>query len=202
MSSTEDDVMEQDTTVSFRPLERADLPLLARWQSNPHVAEWWRAPADLASITRKYSPRLDGLDPTEVFVIEAGGQPVGVIQRYLLADNPDWAATIRVADGAGIDYYIGEQSFTGRGIGSRVIGDFAEDTFARYPSAPTIAAAPQQDNVASWRALEKAGFERLWAGQLNSDDPSDAGPAYVYVLARLSRRRRAHGRAVTPGGAR
>ncbi|HWB36124.1 MAG TPA: hypothetical protein VHA75_08875 [Rugosimonospora sp.] len=45
-------------------------------------------------------------------------------------------------------------------------------------------AAPQLANVASWRALERAGFSRLWAGQLDSDDPADAGPAYVYAVDR------------------
>ena len=32
--------------------------------------------------------------------------------------------------------------------------------------------------------LEKAGFRRVWAGELDSPDPSDDGPEYAYVLAR------------------
>jgi aminoglycoside 6'-N-acetyltransferase len=47
-----------------------------------------------------------------------------------------------------------------------------------------ISFRPQQENVASWRALEKAGFERIFAGPLESDDPSDSGPAFVYALRR------------------
>jgi aminoglycoside 6'-N-acetyltransferase len=171
--------------VTFRPLARADLPRVAAWQARPHVARWWRDPPNLASIIREYEPVLDGRDPTEAFVVELDGEPVGFIQRYLLADNPDWAAAIGIEDdGAGIDYYIGEESLIGRGLGSRVIAEFAEDMFVRYPSITIVVAAPQQDNVASWRALEKAGFERLGGGQLRSDDPSDAGPAYVYGLRR------------------
>jgi len=57
--------------------DRSDLhpphPLLARWQTRPHVARWWRDPCDLASITAEYLPCIDGRDPTEIFVIELDG---------------------------------------------------------------------------------------------------------------------------------
>jgi aminoglycoside 6'-N-acetyltransferase len=174
---------------AFRPLQFVDLHLVARWQSRPHVARWWREPADIASVTTRYSPTIDGRDPTEVFIVELGGEAIGLIQRYLLADNPDWAAAIGIDDGAGIDYLLGERSTVGKGLGTRIIARFAEDTFIRYPALPLIVAAPQQDNVASWRALEKAGFHRAAAKQLESDDPSDSGPAYVYVLRRPGRDR-------------
>ena len=178
------------TEMAFRRLQFVDVPRLADWQGRPHVARWWREPADIASITSKYAPVLEGRDPTEVFVIEFEGEPVGLIQRYLLADNPEWVAALGIEgieDGAGIDYYVGEQRMLGRGFGNRAIAQFAGDTFVRYPAAAMVVAAPQQDNVASWRALEKAGFEWLAAKLLNSDDPSDAGPAYVYGLRRARR---------------
>jgi aminoglycoside 6'-N-acetyltransferase len=168
----------------FRPLRSVDLPLVAHWQGRLHVARWWKEPADLASVTSRYLPTIDGRDPTEAFIIEFGGEPIGLIQRYLLADNPDWAGAMGIDDGIGIDYFIGEQPMTGKGIGTRIIARFAEDTFVRFPAVPLVVAAPQQDNVASWRALEKAGFRRVAAKQLESDDPSDAGPAYIYVLRR------------------
>src|SRR5436309_11051192 len=44
--------------------------------------------------------------------------------------------------------------------------------------------SPQADNYASRRALEKAGFTLLEERQLDSDDPSDAGPSAIYTLAR------------------
>ena len=33
-------------------------------------------------------------------------------------------------------------------------------------------------------ALERLGFERVWEGDLEAEDPADAGPAVVYVLSR------------------
>jgi aminoglycoside 6'-N-acetyltransferase len=47
-----------------------------------------------------------------------------------------------------------------------------------------IVAAPQADNRASHRALEKAGFPLADERQLDSDDPSDAGPSAIYTLTR------------------
>jgi aminoglycoside 6'-N-acetyltransferase len=175
--------------VVLRPLARDDLPLISRWLAEPHVARWWRDAGGPSAVEAEYLPCITGDDPTEVFAIEIGGRPVGLIQRYLISDNPDWARAMAatplpVGGAVGIDYLIGDPDLVGRGLGSTVIRTFTELTFLRYPEAGVVSAAVQQDNPASWRALERAGFARLWAGQLDSDDPSDAGPAYVYARTR------------------
>ena len=170
--------------ITFRPLEMDDLGLLARWQSAPHVARWWQEPADIESLTTKYSPRVLAEERTEVFLILVDGSPAGLIQRYRHRDHPDWDRAVGIPDAVGIDYYLGEGALVGRGIGSAAIAAFARAALADYPDIQCVVAAPQQENVASWRALEKAGFSRVWAGMLDSDDPSDAGPAYVYRLDR------------------
>ncbi|MFC0526646.1 hypothetical protein [Phytohabitans kaempferiae] len=41
-------------------------------------------------------------------------------------------------------------------------------------------------NVASWRALEKAGFTRIGAGPIEPDNPADDPSHYVYRLDRLA----------------
>ncbi len=119
-----------------------------------------------------------------MFVIEAGGTPAGLIQCYRLADYPDWEMTMNVPNAAGIDYLIGDERLTGSGLGSRAIRAFTDLVFERYPEVDAVVAAPQQENVASWKALENAGYERHWAGKLDSDDPSDAGLSLVYVRRR------------------
>jgi aminoglycoside 6'-N-acetyltransferase len=176
------------TVVEFRPLRRDDLPQLAAWFAQPHVRQWWPAePLDVAGVEAAYGPCIDGDDPTELFVISADQQPVGMIQRYLLADEPQWREALRgiadVAGAAGIDYLIGQPSAIGRGVGTAVIAAFVDLVFGWQPVA-SIVVTVQQANPASWRVLEKAGFQRVWAGELDSPDPSDAGPEYAYVLAR------------------
>ncbi|HEV2377078.1 MAG TPA: GNAT family N-acetyltransferase [Streptosporangiaceae bacterium] len=172
--------------VSFRPLCADDLPALAGWLAQPHVATWWCEPSGLSSVTERYLPCLDGRDPTELFVIEVEGVAAGFIQRYLYADELDSLEALRatgtpgVDSAAGIDYLIGHPNLTGRGIGPVAISGFTRLAFARYPEASAVIVGVSQANTASWRALEKAGFTRCWAGELASDDPSDEGSQYLY----------------------
>ncbi|GIH18241.1 GNAT family N-acetyltransferase [Rugosimonospora africana] len=175
--------------VSLRPITRDDLPRIAGWLTEPHVAAWWQTSSDLTDVEAEYLPCITGDDPTEVFAIEIEGRPIGLIQRYLIGDDAGWAramaaAGVRADRSAGIDYFVGDPALVGKGIGSAVIASFTDQTFSRYPTADAVAVAVQQANRASWRALERAGYVRLWAGQLDSDDPSDAGPAYVYAKSR------------------
>ncbi len=175
--------------LAMRPLVREDLDRLCRWLAEPYVAKWWRDPSDLASVEAAYLPCIDGSDPTEVFVIEAAGRPAGLIERYLVADDPAWDHAIRATRAvegcaAGIDYLIGDPALTGRGYGTAAISLFTDLTFRRYPQAGSVVAVPQQANIASCRALERAGYTRWWAGRLESDDPSDTGPAALYGIHR------------------
>ncbi|MGD0703493.1 MAG: GNAT family N-acetyltransferase [Trebonia sp.] len=172
--------------VTFRPCTPDDLPLLARWMAQPHVARYWREDAELAAVEERYLPCLDGRDPTELFALEADGAPVGLFQRYLVADNEEWATTLRgtgqpdTDTAIGIDYLIGEQPLTGRGLGTFAITAFTQLALERYPAANLLLVDVAQGNIASWRALEKTGYVRCWAGELVSDDPSDEGPMYLY----------------------
>jgi aminoglycoside 6'-N-acetyltransferase len=176
-------------TIGFRPLIRADFPALSGWLAEPDVLRWWPEPDnDLASLEAEYGEDIDGDGTTDVFVILVDDEPAGLIQRYATADEPSWAAVLTAAvprlrsvPTAGIDYLLGPARFRGRGIGSRAIEVFTARLFHDLPSVDAVVVAVQQENVLSWRALERAAYERLWAGQLDSDDPSDAGPAYLMI---------------------
>jgi aminoglycoside 6'-N-acetyltransferase len=167
-----------------------DLALLAEWIAKPHVVQWWRAPVDLEGIRSEYVAIIERTDPTEAFIVEADGYPIGMIQRYHLRDYPEWMRVVTVGatgdDLIGIDYLIGSEAHLGQGIGTEMISEFVAQTLEHHPEVTSIVVAVSQDNRRSWRALEKAGFERTWAGTLESDDPSDLGPSYVYLLNRSS----------------
>jgi aminoglycoside 6'-N-acetyltransferase len=181
--------------IAFRPLERSDLPLLADWLGRLHVAQWWRGASDLAAVEAEYGPMIDGSDPTEGFIAVGEGLPFAFLQRYRLDDNPAWQRAIvaalaeagveAVGPSAGIDYFIGDETMIGRGLGRRMIAHFVDLPWDRHPDISTVVVAVDQGNVASWRALEGAGFLRAWAGEvLDSDDPSDEGPSYLYLRHR------------------
>jgi aminoglycoside 6'-N-acetyltransferase len=170
--------------IRFRPLERNDFELLASWIAAPHVAPWWREDSSPEAVEAAYGPAVDGADPTEMFIIEIDGSPAGFAQRYLVADYPEWEEAVDIARAAGIDYLIGVPELTGAGVGPAVVEQFTRETLARYGDADCVAVAVQQANRRSWRALEKAGFVRVYAGTIRSDDPTDEGPSYIYERRR------------------
>lgn len=176
-------------TIEFRPLGETDLPGLAGWLNEDHVREWWRDGSDLEQLRTKYLPRIHREEPTEVFVITDDQDDIGIIQRYRLADYPDWDGTVAgtglaFADAAGIDYLIGDVSRTGGGLGTRAIEKFTAQLLSDWPDIGQVVVTPQQANRASCRALEKAGYTLRWTGRLDSDDPADAGTTALYVRNR------------------
>ena len=179
-----------DAPVGFRPLTRADFPLLASWFGAPHVEPWWQEPWGTDDLEARYGPGLDGTDPTEARIVTLGSQPIGLVIRYRIADNHDWRTTLEPTgaplDAYGIDYLIGEPEHIDRGVGTRMIMSFITDCWDRYPDCPACVVGVHEHNRRSWRALERAGFTRVWSGALVSEDPGDAGPQVVYVLRRPS----------------
>ncbi|MGY1770042.1 GNAT family N-acetyltransferase [Blastococcus sp. SYSU D00813] len=175
--------------VTFRPLERADLPLLSRWLAEPLVARWWAHDPSPEAVEADLGPVLDGRDPTEVQLALAEGRPFGLLQRYTFADNPEYVAELEpvypVPDGAlGIDYLIGEPALRGRGAGAAMIAAFVAEGWARYPAARDVVVPVAAGNVASWRALERAGFVRVAEGPLTPDNPVDPPDHVVYRAGR------------------
>jgi RimJ/RimL family protein N-acetyltransferase len=105
------------------------------------------------------------------------------LQCYLARDNPDetedwWEFDIdRTA--AGIDYLLASPQERGRGMGSSMIRAFALDVVLElHPEWTQVCAGPFVANVASCRALAKAGFR--FVGMIDDDD----GPCQLMALDR------------------
>jgi aminoglycoside 6'-N-acetyltransferase len=85
-----------------------------------------------------------------------------------------------------IDYLIADPGLRGRGLGTRLITMAVARTWADHPAASAVLVAVVAGNVASWRALEKAGLERVAEGDLTPDNPVDPPLHYVYRADRPS----------------
>jgi len=157
--------MSQREPVSFRRLTDADLPTLHRWLNEPGVVRWWEGDdVSWDAVVRDYGSAAT--DPTEFYIASRAGRDVGWIQCYATADFAGerevqaWYAAGVSATAAGIDYLIGEPEDRGRGLGSSMIAAFVDEiVFARHPDWTEVCASPGEANVASWRALARAGFE-------------------------------------------
>jgi len=177
------------TAFSFRHLTRADFALLGSWLAQPHVARWWNHESSPQAIEADFGAVVDGLDPADVFIVSHGPQPIGLLQRYTFADNPgyiaDLAGLIAAPSAAlSIDYLIGEPALLGRGFGSAMIRAAIESIWRDHPNAPSIIVPVSSANIASCRALERAGFTLAATGWLAPDNPIDDGDHRVYRIER------------------
>ncbi|GGC37533.1 hypothetical protein GCM10010974_19940 [Brevibacterium sediminis] len=171
--------------MEFRRTTRADFPLLARWLGSPRVARFWNHETTPEAIERDFGGSIDGIEPSFDFIVEDAGVPVGFIQRSAIWDYADEqreliALAEAPPDALTIDYFIGEVTATGKGIGTRMIREFTELCFADCPAASAIIVPVIAGNPASWRALEAAGYERFAAGHIQPDNPIDDGWHVIY----------------------
>ncbi len=156
-----------------------------RWLNEPGVVRWWEGDdVSWDAVVEDYGERTDEIDDhLEHWLAVVDGEPIGWIQSCTLADEPEWFrlwAPFGVDDTIiGIDYLIGNPQARGRGLGSTLIADFVDQVvFARHPQCRQVGADPLAGNVASWRALEKAGFRLVGT----FDDP--LGTCRLMVLDR------------------
>lgn len=162
--------------------------MLSAWLARPHVRRWWHHEPSAEAVERDFGPGVDGIDPTEYLLVLEGERPIGMLQRYRIGDDDDALDTLArtglitgpVADVMGIDYLIGEEGCIGRGLGTEMIRLAVADTWRGFPAAAAIIVDVDQGNRRSWRALERAGFRRVWSGELPSEHTRDDSPVFLY----------------------
>jgi aminoglycoside 6'-N-acetyltransferase len=138
---------------NFRPMSAADLPLIRRWLTQPHVRQWWGDPEGQYTLV---SGDLD--EPAmDQYIVSLSGSPFAYLQCYdLTAWNSGFGQQPRGT--CGIDLFIGEPDMIERGHGSALIRTFV-DTRLRLGAARMVT-DPDPANVRAVRAYEKAGFEK------------------------------------------
>lgn len=179
----------REGALTWRPLTSADLPLLVEWLAEPRVARWWNHEPTAEAVERDFGASVRGEEPGEDLVVSLDGCPIGLLQRSVIREYPEhlaeFAAIVEVPEGAvELDYLIADPALRGRGLGARMIAAAVQDTWSAHPAAPAVLVAVVAANVASWRALEKAGLRRIAEGAMSPDNPIDDPLHYVYRVDR------------------
>ncbi|MEU8799639.1 GNAT family N-acetyltransferase [Spirillospora sp. NPDC048819] len=179
--------------IAWRRVTEDDFPLLGQWLRQPYVARWWNHDSSPEGVARDFGPAARREEPSEDWLALLDGRPFGLVQRCRLADYPEYldelTPVMTVPDGAvSIDYLIGEPDLVGRGLGTRMIQAMIERTWHDYPDATCVIVPVVAANRASWRALGKAGLQRVAEGDLTPDNPIDDPAHVIYRIDRDDRR--------------
>jgi len=175
----------------YRPLEPADLPLLHGWLHQPHVAEWWGddVPETVEGVAAEYDPDAPANRHLHQMVIEVSTEtdvlrPVGWIQWYLIADEPEWGpGLVPPPDTTAIDLCIGDPAFVGRGLGPRIIRLVVHGSIeAEVPGCREVWIDPNPRNERAVRAYAAVGFRDTGVDLV---DPETAGEVRRLMIGRL-----------------
>ncbi|MBI5273772.1 MAG: GNAT family N-acetyltransferase [Chlamydiales bacterium] len=161
-----------DNNISFIPIRKDHFPLLAKWLKETHVHEWWseRKTYSIHDIENKYSSYTEGYKmedgtkkPIHAFIITYADHPIGYIQYYNAFDFPRDFNIHAIWDDpqqslAGIDFFIGDTAYLGKGIGTKVLKLFLKEyVFEHFFAALSD---PKKANVKAIKAYEQAGFKQ------------------------------------------
>ena len=158
--------------VSLRPATLADVPLLRRWDEQPHVIasdpnDDWNWDVELG--------RSPGW--REQLIAEIDGRALGFVQIIdpALEESHYWGdvpINLRA-----IDIWIGEEADLGRGYGTRMMQLALARCFAE-PAVSAVLIDPLASNTRVHPFYQRLGFRFVEARRFGADD------CYVYRLDR------------------
>jgi aminoglycoside 6'-N-acetyltransferase len=145
----------QEDSYEFRPVIERDLPMIAGWLAEPHVAQWWDDPeTEIAEIAK----HIDSIS-VEPLIVELDGKSIAYLQSYDPHLEDDHPYADQPFGTLGIDLSIGRPELVGRGHGSAIVRQFVEQLFEE--GVPRVIIDPDPANGRAIRAYEKAGFRRI-----------------------------------------
>lgn len=170
--------------ITFRKLRLSDLPLMHKWLNSSYVHEWYDKDKEntFEEITKRYGPKIEGKKPTDCYLALFDGEPFGYIQTYKVNDWPEFGDHVGYDDyTASVDLFIGDDGFTGKGLGSKMLRSFLVNIVFAYGSdTMTCIIGPELSNKRAIRAYEKVGFKYVKTVQI----PEEEQPTYIMELSR------------------
>nr|AIA16545.1 Acetyltransferase (GNAT) domain protein [uncultured bacterium] len=151
---------------TFKPLTISDLNLLCEWFDNPHVLEWWDDQLTPAEIKQKYGSRIND-DVVHPHIAYLHNKPIGFIQYYWVnkVGNGWWPNEDNGT--VGLDQFIGDENFIGKGYGTTMIKEFIQFLF-HNPAITKIITEADPNNHRARRCYQKVGFHE--EGEINTPD--------------------------------
>lgn len=169
-------------TFTFKPVTKADLPLLFEWFAQPYIEKLWKEPKEYATFEAKY---LKDIASKRIipFIGYIQDEPVAFIQ-YHHTDEIDRGlapeANIPV-DSVGIDLFIGNPDYLNKGYGTKLLQEFMVFVKGLEPQCQAIIIDPATDNDRAIACYKKVGFKTI-GERMAPYGPTGDGPGPILLM--------------------
>ena len=134
-------------TIVFKKEISENVPLFAKWFAQPHVQQWWPVLGE-HEVMEKFLERIRSKN-TFGYLVMLNDMPLGYIQYYYVdRSNPktgSWLPELPKQT-VGIDQFIGELEYIGKGYGTQMIKEFIAYLITIEPQLTTIIVDPDPEN--------------------------------------------------------
>lgn len=162
--------------ISFKPLKTTDFPQLYEWLHRPHVKQWWYPDAlPWDQFETKYLKNLNSND-VHGFIFYLDEKPLGFIQYYDAHKLPDDFGNADPEGTFGMDLYIADPEYIGKGHGTRILKKFIEFIQQRHVVKKFII-DPHAANIAAIKTYEKVGFKKI-----REEEQPNYGPVVIMEM--------------------
>lgn len=151
--------MQANDNFTFKPVEEHDLQLLFKWFREPHVEKWWPIPKEKEDFFNSFLKRIRSTKISS-YIILLNDKPIGYIQSYPVDRSKETWLPELPGNTIGIDQFIGEKDYIGKGLGTLFIKEFVRLQQINR-SISGVIVDPEPDNIAAIRCYEKVGFIKM-----------------------------------------
>jgi len=115
--------------------------LIQIWFNEPHVQSFYSLRVwTIEEVRQKLTPYIQGVGGMDCYIISVDKTPMGYIQCYPVKEHP-WdnqnLVEELIQNSAGIDLFIGEKKFIGKGFGCEILEAFLKNyIWTRYKYLP------------------------------------------------------------------
>ena len=147
--------------LELRLLEDDDISLVKTWLNKEHVKRWYEIP-DMGITIEDWIEEIKQRNHKFHWITYQIAMwkkcPIGLCQYYKCRDSKEENfGVLPLANTYGIDYFIGEESFLGKGLGKQMVNRLVDMIFD-FPDALRVTADIDIHNIASSKTLFACGF--------------------------------------------
>ena len=146
--------------LELRLLEDTDFNLVEKWLNKEHVKRWYEIPRlgitidNWMSEIKEYREKYSWIT---YFIVLLDDYPIGFCLYYRCIDSNEEYGSLPIDGSYGIDYFIGEEAYVGKGLGKQMVTMLTNKVFSIL-DAQIVTADIDPNNNASKQTLLACGF--------------------------------------------